>query len=115
MHSMSSNPPDSDGACGSIILIASTSGYFGGTSVVSYISSKHGVVGLARASQRKANELGVRVNIIAPFFTPTYIVTGYSEQWKQKGLPANTVKDVANAIVDASVNPERKGQSVMVS
>lgn len=115
MHSMASNAPDLDGARGSIVLIASTSGYFGGTGVVSYISSKHGVVGLARASQRKANELDVRVNVVAPFFTPTYITTGYSEEWKKRGLPANTVEDVAKAVVETSMDPERKGHSVMVS
>lgn len=112
---MKSNPPDSDGARGSVTLIASTSGYFGGTGVVSYISSKHGVVGLARASQKKANELGIRVNVVAPFFTPTYITTGYSEKWKEQGLPANTVEDVANAIFSTSTDPTRKGHSVMVS
>ena len=115
MHSMKSNPPDSDGARGSIILIASTSGYFGGTGVVSYISSKHGVVGLCRSSQRVANQLQVRVNVIAPFFTPTYITGGYSEKWKERGLPANTVEDVAAAIVHTSIEPDRKGHSIMVS
>jgi NAD(P)-dependent dehydrogenase (short-subunit alcohol dehydrogenase family) len=114
MHSMSSNPPDSDGSKGSVVLIASTSGYFGGTGVVSYISSKHGVVGLARASQRKSSELGVRVNVIAPFFTPTYITGGYADEWKKRGLPANTVEDVAKAIVETSIAPERKGHSMMV-
>ncbi|KAF1945748.1 NAD(P)-binding protein [Clathrospora elynae] len=103
-----------NGVRGSIVLIASTSGYFGGTGVVSYISSKHGVVGLARASQRVANELGVRVNVVAPFFTPTYITTGYSEKWKERGLPANTVEDVANSIVATSTDPTRKGHSVLV-
>jgi NAD(P)-dependent dehydrogenase (short-subunit alcohol dehydrogenase family) len=111
---MSSNAPDSVGSKGSIVLIASTSGYFGGTGVVSYISSKHGVVGLARASQRKANELGVRVNVVAPFFTPTYITVRYADEWKKRGLPANTVEDVAKAIVETSVAPERKGHSIMV-
>jgi NAD(P)-dependent dehydrogenase (short-subunit alcohol dehydrogenase family) len=115
MHSISSNAPDSDGAKGSIVLIASTSGYHGGTGVVSYISSKHGVVGLARASQRKANELGVRVNVVAPFFTPTYMTAGYSEEWKKRGLPANTVEGVAKVIVETSMNTERKGHSLMVS
>lgn len=115
MHSMSKNAPDSDGSRGSVVLIASTSGYFGGTGVVSYISSKHGVVGLARASQRKATELKIRVNVVAPFFTPTYITTGYSDEWKKRGLPANTVEDVAKAIVETSIAPERRGHSVMVS
>src|SRR2546429_325798 len=115
MHSMKFNPLDADDARGSIILIASTSGYFGGTGVVSYIASKHGVVGLCRASQRIANQHNVRVNVVAPFFTPTYITGGYSEEWKKRGLPANTVEDVADAIVAASANPDRKGHSVMVS
>ncbi|KAJ4398427.1 hypothetical protein N0V91_010198 [Didymella pomorum] len=115
MHAMQSNTPDADGARGSVILIASTSGYFGGTGVVSYISSKHGVVGLARASQRKAGELGVRVNVVAPFFTPTYITTGYSAQWKERGLPANTVEGVAETIVATSTDATRKGHSVMVA
>ncbi|KAF2628132.1 NAD(P)-binding protein [Macroventuria anomochaeta] len=115
MHAMQSNSPDVDGARGSVVLIASVSGYFGGTGVVSYISSKHGIVGLARSSQRKADELDVRVNVIAPFFTPTYITTGYSEKWRKRGLPANTVEGVADAIVATSTDPTRKGHSVMVA
>ena len=83
--------------------------------MVSYISSKHGIVGLARASQRKANEVGVRVNVVAPFFTPTYITAGYAEQWEERGIPANTVEGVADAIVAASTDPARKGHSMLVS
>lgn len=115
MHSMKSNPPDGEGSRGSVILIASTSGYFGGTGVVSYVTSKHGVVGLGRASQRVANQLDIRVNVVAPFFTPTYITGGYSEKWKESGLPANTVESVAHTIVTTSVEASRKGHSVMVA
>jgi NAD(P)-dependent dehydrogenase (short-subunit alcohol dehydrogenase family) len=114
MHAMKSNHLDADGSRGSVVLIASTSGYFGGTGVVSYIASKHGVVGLCRASQRKADEFGVRVNVVAPFFTPTYITGEYSQKWSERGLPANTLEDVANAVVDTATNPARKGHGVMV-
>ena len=86
MHAIQLDSPDADGARGSIVAIASTSGYFGDTGVVSYISSNHGVVGLARASQRKANELGVRVNVVAPLFTPSHITTDYWEQWEERGI-----------------------------
>ncbi|KAF2450033.1 NAD(P)-binding protein [Karstenula rhodostoma CBS 690.94] len=110
-----SNPLDSDGARGSIILTASTSGYFGGTGVVSYIATKHGVVGAARASQRKAKELDIRVNVLAPFFTPTYITGRYSDEWKKRGLPANTVEDVADAVVSTSTDPAHKGHHIMVA
>ncbi|KAH7136147.1 hypothetical protein B0J11DRAFT_576691 [Dendryphion nanum] len=115
MHAMKSNTPDSEGSRGSVILIASTSGYFGGTGVVSYVTSKHGVVGLSRASQKVANQLGIRVNVVAPFFTPTHITGGYAEKWKESGLPANRVEDVANAILKTSVDPNRRGHSVMVA
>ncbi|KAF2022396.1 NAD(P)-binding protein [Aaosphaeria arxii CBS 175.79] len=115
LHSMKSNPVDSDGARGSVILIASTSGYFGGTGVVAYVSSKHGVVGLARSSQRVAAQSSIRLNVVAPFFTPTHITGSYSAQWKERGLPANTVEDVATAIVQTSTDPQRKGHSVMVA
>ncbi|KAF7544841.1 hypothetical protein G7046_g9701 [Stylonectria norvegica] len=47
---MKDNTPDASGWRGSVVLVSSTSGYFGGTEVVSYISSKHGVIGLLRAS-----------------------------------------------------------------
>jgi NAD(P)-dependent dehydrogenase (short-subunit alcohol dehydrogenase family) len=100
MFYMKSNPVDPiTKSRGSVVLVASTSGYFGGTGVVSYISSKHGTIGLLRSSQKVAAQHAIRVNGVAPFFTPTYITGGYSDKWKEKGLQANTTTDVANAIV----------------
>ena len=73
MHAMQSNPPDKDGARGSITLIASTSGYFGGTGVVSYVSSKHGVVGLTRTAALEYVKQGIRVNAVNPGLIDTQI------------------------------------------
>jgi hypothetical protein len=112
---MSSNPPDADGSRGSIVLISSVAGYFGKSGVVAYIASKHGVIGLMRASQAKASELDVRINAIAPSFTPSHMTAGFSAQWEEKGLPANSVEDVAKTIVEASTDPERKGHGMLVS
>jgi NAD(P)-dependent dehydrogenase (short-subunit alcohol dehydrogenase family) len=112
---MSSNEPDADGSRGSILLVASTSGYFGGTGVVSYIASKHGVMGLLRASQSAAQKHAVRINAVAPFVTPTHITEGYSSLWAERGLPANTVEDVAKAIVDTAVDRDLRGACCMVS
>lgn len=110
MFYMSKNPIDpATNSRGSVVLVASTSGYFGGTGVVSYISSKHGVIGLLRSSQKTAAQHQVRVNGVAPFFTPTYITGGYSEKWKEKGLPANTTTDVAQAIVQTAADPSMSG------
>jgi NAD(P)-dependent dehydrogenase (short-subunit alcohol dehydrogenase family) len=112
---MRTNPIAADGSRGSIVLIASTSGYFGGTSVVSYVASKHGVVGLFRASLRAAEHYGVRLNVVAPFFTPTHITGGYAEKWKERGLPANTVEGVAAAILGTVVDGGKRGECVLVS
>lgn len=99
---------------GSIVLIASTSGYFGGTGVAGYVTSKHGVVGLMRASQATAVKYNIRVNAVAPFFTPTHITASYAEKWKEAGLEANTPEGVAEVVMHTSLG-ERSGRCTLVS
>ncbi|KAF2838383.1 NAD(P)-binding protein [Patellaria atrata CBS 101060] len=99
----------------SIILISPTSGYFGSTGVVCYVASKHGVVGLLRASQRAAEAFGVRLNPVASFFTPTHITGSYAERWKAKGLHANTVKNVTEEIVKTARDISVRGQCYLVA
>jgi len=116
MHNMSKNRPNlPDGSRGSVILVSSTSGYFGGTSVVSYVSSKHGVMGLLRASQKAAKENGVRINAVAPFFTPTHITSNYAKAWRDEGLLENTAADVARAIAQTACDPELKGKCCLAA
>lgn len=99
----------------SILLVASTSSYFGGTGVTAYVASKHGVLGLMRASQSKAKEMGVRVNAIAPFLTPTHITAGFAQQWRNQGLEENTPERVAETIALVSLDADREGDCLMVS
>ncbi|KAL2106858.1 hypothetical protein VUR80DRAFT_6111 [Thermomyces stellatus] len=89
---------------GSVVMLASTSGYFGGTGVAAYVTSKHGVVGLMRACQAAAAKHGIRVNAVAPFFTPTHITASYAANWKDAGLEANTPEGVATVIVQTSLD-----------
>ncbi|KAH0835377.1 short chain dehydrogenase/reductase [Fonsecaea pedrosoi] len=101
---------------GSIVLIASTSGYFGSTGVSAYIASKHGVVGLLRAAQVEASKRGnIRVNGVAPAFTPTAITAEYSQRWKETGLESNTVEDVAGVVAQTAVDARLKGACVLVA
>ncbi|KAF9884799.1 hypothetical protein FE257_001215 [Aspergillus nanangensis] len=111
MHHMKSNSVPS----GSIILMASTSGYFGGTGVTAYVASKHGVIGLLRACQPTAQDLGIRVNAIAPFFTPTRITAGFAEKWHNAGLEANTPPRVAEAIAQVALDGTMHGACVLVA
>jgi NAD(P)-dependent dehydrogenase (short-subunit alcohol dehydrogenase family) len=100
---------------GSIVLVASTSGYFGGSAVSGYVSSKHGVVGLLRSSQKIAQETGVRVNGVAPFFTPTHMTGSYATDWASAGLRSNSAEDVAGRIVECLTDPLQEGNCSLVS
>ncbi|KAI1038785.1 hypothetical protein LB503_007826 [Fusarium chuoi] len=94
---------------GSVVLVTSTSGYFGTTGVGAYITSKHGITGLLRASLHVARGLGIGrdgVNAVAPFFTPTPTFKELAEKWKGSGLKSNTPGDVAQAIALASTQDE---------
>ena len=98
---------------GSVVMLASTSGYFGGTGVTAYVTSKHGVVGLMRSCQAAAAKSNVRVNAVAPFFTPTHITASYAANWEAAGLEANTPEGVAAVVVQTSLD-ERSGRCTLV-
>ncbi|KAJ5807357.1 hypothetical protein N7447_010813 [Penicillium robsamsonii] len=98
----------------SILLVGSTSSYFGGTGVAAYIASKHGVLGLLRACQGVARRHGVRVNAVAPFLTPTYITAGFAHKWDEARLEKNTPNGVAEVIAAVALDEERQGNCVMV-
>ena len=98
----------------SILLVGSTSSYFGGTGVTAYVAAKHGVLGLLRASQSTARALGVRINGIAPFLTPTHITAGFAQRWKDEGLEVNTPERVAEAIALVALDEQRHGECVLV-
>ncbi|KAJ5091982.1 hypothetical protein NUU61_006852 [Penicillium alfredii] len=114
LHYMKQHP-DAQQSLKSILLVGSTSSYFGGTGVTAYIASKHGVLGLLRASQSAAREHSVRVNAIAPFLTPTHITAGFAQRWDEAGLEKNTPEKVADAIALVALDKTRRGNCVMVA
>lgn len=107
-------PRFSDGSRGSIILVTSTSGYFGGTGVAAYVASKHGATGLLRASQIAAKQTGVRINGIAPNFTATQLTKNFAKQWYEAGIEHNTPQNVARIISQVSVDATRHGACFVV-
>lgn len=103
-----------DGSKGSIVLISSTSGYFGSTGVAGYVSSKHGVTGLLRASQSHCDRYDVRLNGIAPFFTPSKMSGGFSKAWTDKGLEQNTPRGLSEVVLKVSTDPAQRGACYLV-
>jgi NAD(P)-dependent dehydrogenase (short-subunit alcohol dehydrogenase family) len=116
LFSMKSNPPCfQDNSRGSIVLLASTSGYFGGTGVAAYVASKHGTIGLLRAAQGASQNAGIRLNAVAPFFTPTQITAGFAEEWKSAGLENNTVEGVGLVIAHMALDCDEHGACALVN
>jgi SDR family mycofactocin-dependent oxidoreductase len=56
---------------GSVVLVSSGMGVKGGTNIVSYVASKHGIIGLMRALAKELAPHGVRVNAVLPGNTDT--------------------------------------------
>ncbi|KAL3483341.1 hypothetical protein BJX62DRAFT_245008, partial [Aspergillus germanicus] len=101
----------SDGSRGAVVLVSSISGYFGGTGVAGYVSSKHAVTGILRGSQRAASRYEVRVHAVAPFVTPTAMAGGFSRAWRERGLPINTTEGVAAAVLALAVDARAEAGS----
>lgn len=119
MHHLKSQPPLPNSSSlshrGSVLLIISTSGYFGGSGVMAYVASKHGITGLLRACQKEAQRKGVRVNAVAPYFTPTHMTGEFAQRWREEGLPANTALDVATAVAGTALDEGLEGKTILVS
>ncbi len=74
---------------GSIVMTASLAGLRGDLSMASYVSSKHGVVGLMKAACAELSEFNVRVNAICPGAIDTPLVPDdyrkTEESWQALG------------------------------
>ncbi|KAL4925276.1 uncharacterized protein BDV17DRAFT_300437 [Aspergillus undulatus] len=103
MHHMKSSASTKPTGRKSIVLVASTSGYMGGTGVSAYVSSKHAIIGLLRSSHTTAAKHGITVTGVAPFFTYTNITAKAGKQWQADGLKPSTTEDVGLAIAQSSV------------
>lgn len=99
---------------GSIVNIASTAGLTAIPNLASYVTTKHGVVGLTRAASCDYAALGVRVNAIAPGAIDTPMLRDAFQDPKAKdhilrmhpighiGEPWNIAEGVAWLISDAA-------------
>ncbi|WAO87480.1 Hypothetical protein NCS54_00479000 [Fusarium falciforme] len=114
LHYLGQNNPSSTGSRGSIVFVTSTSGYFGSTGNAAYISSKHGVVGLIRASLRRAAFLGISLSSVAPCYTPTHLTAGFGQKITDAGLDANTPEGVASVVASLACDGTAHGLACLV-
>jgi NAD(P)-dependent dehydrogenase (short-subunit alcohol dehydrogenase family) len=87
---------------GHIVNIASAAGKGGFPGVVTYCSTKFGVVGLSEALHHELHGSGVEVSCVMPAIVRTELTDGVKDHWLIK---TSTPEQVAEAIVGALKKP----------
>ena len=92
----------------SIILISSIAGYIEMPWVADYQSSKYGVRGLFKALRNNVPAMGVRMNLIAPWFVHTPMTKDVTPMLVDKGYalakPETVVEAVIRCATDANIS-----------
>ena len=93
---------------GAIVNVASGAGLVGFAGLPAYVASKHGVVGLTRASALEYARQGIRINCVCPGSTRTPMLEGFMggdpkiEKMMKAGVPLGRLgrpDEIAAAIV----------------
>jgi len=98
---------------GSIILMGSLSSFFGIPLGSIYASSKHAVLGFLRSQYYVCAAEGIRISLVAPWFTDTPILA-LPVRLLLAGLPFCKMTDVVNAITYGATSPDAGGVSLPV-
>lgn len=98
----------------SISLCGSYYSYFTDTGVYQYCSSKHGIVGLMRGLSQYTPQIGVRTNMLAPWFIATPFVLNmakaYPENWAH--IPMTSTSQMGLVSGELATNINRNGTSI---
>lgn len=100
----------------SLVLISSIAGITETPGLITYSTSKHGVIGLMRALRPWAPlNYGVRVNAICPWATDTQLLDIIKGKWEKENMPMNTPRDVGKSILQCSADETLNGKAVFVT
>ncbi len=92
-----------DGA-GSIVNVASISGFTGYSGLAAYAATKSSMLGFTRSLAREVGRFGITVNAIAPGFLATDMTSIFTEEQRQQIVRRTALRrfpevdDVANAV-----------------
>lgn len=91
---------------GKIINISSIVGRYGNDGQIAYAASKAGVIGMTLAAARELGQFGITVNVVAPGFIDTDMISNVPTDIREKLINSislqqrlGTPADVANVIV----------------
>ena len=87
----------------SLVVISSMAGYLE-LNNADYTASKWAVRGLFRTIRALMEDLGHRVNLIAPWVMDTPMSKGLADLCREKGFPVGDAKNVADAVIRCAVD-----------
>lgn len=106
--------PSSSGRTKTVVLIGSLAGYCGAESSDEYTTTKFGVRGLLRGLRKQAAGLGVRLNLVAPFYAETPMTHLAAPVLKEVGIPMCTIAQVVGAVAILATDEDAWGRSLFV-
>jgi 3-oxoacyl-[acyl-carrier protein] reductase len=88
---------------GHIINVGSASGFMSHKGAASYVTSKHGLIGLTKVLALETADKGILVNGIAPGVTDTDMIASLSEAARERLIAGIPMKRVATAMEIANM------------
>ena len=104
--SSSSSSPPPFRKC--LLLIASLAAYLE-LNAADYTASKWAIRGFFRATRSKMEDLGCRINLIAPWVMDTPMSKGLADLCRREGFPVGEARDVAKAVVMCAADEDVVG------
>lgn len=99
------NAPDTNGASSSpdksLVMVASIGAYMDSPKASTYPASKFGVRGLFRSTRARTMDIGVRCNLLAPWFVDTPLIAPIKNAMASRGM--DMAKMLSFASVDSCV------------
>ena len=115
-HSPQTNATKEPRKC--LMVVSSLAGYLE-IGAADYTAAKWAVRGLFRSTRSQMEDLGYRINLIAPWVMDTPMAHDLAELCRQKGLPVGDANDVAKAVIrcaaDDTICGMGKGSPILVS
>lgn len=93
-----------------LVVISSLAGYLEIASA-DYTASKWAVRGLFRSVRSKMEDLGYRMNLIAPWVMDTPMSKGLADLCRKEGFPLGDADDVAKAVVRCAADDAVSGKN----
>ncbi|CZT18950.1 related to short-chain alcohol dehydrogenase [Ramularia collo-cygni] len=107
-------PQDDENRDRSIIITGSMASYMDHAQSPQYNASKFGVRGLMRSLRRTGPGEGIRINMIAPWFTDTRIMQGARPQIEAHGIEFVEIEDVGNGVLHLASDKSINGRAISI-